>query len=105
MDNLFNILFGAGFISLILVNYIDDLKLEIFRYVEFQKAKNILIKFFVEKLKENPDISLDEAILKFEDNKNEFSSLEEFAKSKTRSVECYRQSYSKIFDLAKKKIK
>ena len=105
MDNLFNILFGAGFISLILVNYIDDIKLEILRYVEFQKAKNILIKFFVEKLKENPDISLDEAILKFEDNKNEFKNLEEFAKSKTRSVECYRQSYSKIFDLAKKKIK
>ena len=105
MDNLFNILFGAGFISLILVNYIDDIKLEILRYVGYEKAKKIILNFFIDKLKENPDICLDEAILKFEDNNNEFKNLEEFAKSKTRSVECYRQSYSKIFDQAKKKIK
>ena len=103
MDNLFNILFGAGFISLILVNYIDDIKLEIVRYMGYEKAKKIILNFFIEKLIDNHDISLDEAILKFEDNKNEFSSLEEFAKSKTRTVECYRKSYSKIFDQAKKK--
>ena len=103
MDNLFNILFGAGFISLILVNYIDDIKLEIIRYMGYEKAKKIILNFFIEKLIDNHDISLDEAILKFEDNKNEFSSLEEFAKSKTRTVECYRKSYSKIFDQAKKK--
>ena len=105
MNNLFNILFGAGFISLILVNYIDDINLEILKYIEYKKAKNVILNFFIDKLKENADMSLDEAILKFEDNNNEYINLEEFAKSKTRTVECYRQSYSKIFDQAKKKIK
>ena len=66
------------------------------------QAKKIARDFFVEQLKENSNITLDEAILKFEDTKNEFSSLEEFVKDKTRTVESYRKAYKKIFKDAKK---
>ena len=54
---------------------------------------------------ENPNISLDEAILKFEDSNNKYKNLEEFAKSKQRTVENYRKAYSKLFDKAKKELK
>ena len=61
------------------------------------QAKKIARDVFVEKLKENLNITLDEAILKFEDTKNEFSSLEEFVKNKSRTVESYRNAYQDMF--------
>ena len=67
------------------------------------QAKKIARDFFVEQLKENSNITLDEAILKFEDTKNEFSTLEDFVKDKTRTVESYRKAYKKIFKEAKNK--
>ena len=63
------------------------------------KSKKITIDFFRELISKNPDITLDHAILKFENS--EIDSLHEFAISKNRTVEGYRKAYENLFDLAK----
>ena len=82
----------------------ENIKIEIMRQQGIYKAKKIARDFFIEKLKENPKITLDNAILKFEDTKNEFKILDEFSKNKTRTVESYRKAYSTMFNEAKKRI-
>lgn len=64
------------------------------------QANRIIIDFFINLLNENPNITLNNAILKFEDNK--YSTLEEFAKSKNRIIKNYTKAYSGLFNIAKK---
>ena len=44
------------------------------------KARLITIEFFESLLDKNPEITLDQAILEFEDINNEFKNLEEYSK-------------------------
>ena len=53
-------------------------------------------------LKQNANVTLDQAILSFENAGTEYhNNLEEFAKSKTRTPEMYRASYETLFIAAK----
>ena len=56
------------------------------------KARKIIKTFFKNTQQENPGLSLDDIILKFENSS--FVSLDEFAKSKHRTAESYRKIYS-----------
>ena len=95
-------LFCVTLISgLIYVKY-DEIKIKVMTKYSNIKARQITIEFFESLLEKNPDITLDEAILKFEDVNNEFNSLEEYSKKRHRSVEIYRESYYKLFDKAKR---
>ena len=102
MDKIVGLVLGATIIGGILYNNAEKIQIEIMKQKGIYQAKKIARDFFIEKLKENPNITLDEAILKFEDTKNKFSTLEEFVKDKTRTVESYRSAYEKIFNKAKK---
>lgn len=104
MDKIVGLVLGATIIGGILYNNAEKIQIEIMKQKGIYQAKKIARDFFIEKLKENPNITLDNAILKFEDTKNEFSTLEEFVKDKTRTEESYRKAYKKIFKDAKKKI-
>jgi hypothetical protein len=66
------------------------------------QANRIIIDFFINLLNENPNITLNNAILKFEDIDNKYSTLEEFAKSKNRIIKNYTKAYSGLFNIAKK---
>ena len=95
-------LFCVTLISgLIYVKY-DEIKIKVMTKYSNIKARQITIDFFESLLEKNPDITLDQAILKFEDVNNEFNSLEEYSKKRHRSVEIYRESYYKLFDKAKR---
>jgi len=105
MDKIVGLVLGATIIGGFLYKNAESIKIEFMRQKGIYQAKKIAQDFFIEKLKENPNITLDEAILKFEDTNNEYFSLEEFVKNKTRTVESYRNAYKKIFKNAKSKIK
>ena len=81
--------------------YSYDIKCEIDKLYGNKKAKEITIEFFKLLLIENQYITLDEAILKFE--KSDFDTLEEFARSKNRKANSYREAYQYMFDKSKKK--
>lgn len=86
---------GVGFVitSTIFIpiyKNIDYLKCKLYQ----KKSEQIVFDFFTNEKKINPDISLDELILKFE-NSN-ISNLNEFAKSKDRDAESYRNVYKKF---------
>ena len=102
MDKIVGLVLGATIIGGLLYNNAEKIKIEFMKQKGIYQAKKIARDFFAEELKINPQITLDEAILKFEDTKNEYSSLEEFVKDKTRTVESYRKAYKKIFNQAKK---
>ena len=68
-----------------------------------QKAEEFLIKEFIDMVMEKSDITLDEAILKFE-NADEGITLEEFAETKMRSGEVYRETYKPYFSQARDKV-
>tara|TARA_B100000524_G_C23497609_1_gene315750 strand:+ start:329 stop:652 length:324 start_codon:yes stop_codon:yes gene_type:complete len=104
MDKIVGLVLGATIIGGILYNNAEKIKIEFMKQKGIYQAKKIARDFFIEKLKENPNITLDEAILKFEDTKNEYSTLEEFVKDKTRTVESYRKAYKKIFKEANNKL-
>ena len=102
MDKIVGLVLGATIIGGILYNNVEKIQIEIMKQKGIYQANKIARDFFVEQLKEDPNITLDDAILKFEDPKNEFSSLEEFVKDKTRTVESYKNAYKKIFKDAKR---
>ena len=104
MDNLLNTLgiIGVGLISGIIYANYDNIKIKLMNEYSNMKARLITIEFFESLLDKNPEITLDQAILEFEDINNEFTNLEEYSKKKHRSVEIYRESYSKLFDSAKR---
>jgi hypothetical protein len=102
MDKIVGLVLGATIIGGILYNNVEKIQIEIMKQKGIYQANKIARDFFVEQLKEDPNITLDDAILKFEDPKNELSSLEEFVKDKTRTVDSYRNAYKKIFKDAKR---
>ena len=101
MDKIVGLVLGATIIGGILYKNAESIKIEFMKQKGIYQAKKIARNFFVEKLKENPNITLDDAILKFEDTRNEFPSLEEFVKNKNRTVESYRKAYQDMFRRAK----
>ena len=60
------------------------------------KAEKIILDFFYKTKLEDPYITLDKIILKFE-NADEFDSLENFAETKHRTADNYRQTYIKYY--------
>ena len=66
-------------------------------------AEEIVISYFVDFFKGNPNGSLDEGILGFENAKPE-ETLEQFAENRTRTPTMYRESYEKFFNIAKQRI-
>jgi hypothetical protein len=104
MDKLLGIIVGGTIIAGIFYKNFDKIKIEFMKQKGIYQAKKIARDFFIEELRKNPKITLDDAILKFEDTNNEFSSLNEFVKDKTRTIESYRNAYNKIFKEAKAKI-
>ena len=103
MDNFTSLaaLVGIGLLGGVVYNY-EKIKIEFFKQKGIFQANKLTIEFFINLLNENPNITLNDAILKFEDTENKYSTLEEFAKSKNRTVKNYTDPYSKLFDIAKK---
>ncbi len=106
MNNVFSALgiVGLGVISGLVYKNYDTIKIRLMNEYSNMKARQITIDFFEDLLEKNPDITLDQAILEFEDYNNEYDNLEEYSKKKHRSVEIYRESYSDLFEKAKKNI-
>ena len=100
MNNIISVIFGVGILGGILYNN-EAIKLEVMKQYGIFKAKEIAVNFFKKEIKKNPKITLNDAILKFEDIDNEYSSLEDFVKDKTRTVKSYQNAYRKLFILAK----
>ena len=94
------LLFGIGISSLIILNYIEDIsayfEMEYLKRKSQRQAREITIEFFANLRHRNPGITLDEAILRFE-NGEEFYNLEDFATSKSRTAESYREAYLTMF--------
>ena len=63
------------------------------------KCEKIVIDEFSSYLKKNENITLEEAILKFE--KSDCKTLDEYSKIKGRSKEAYIDSYKEYFIIAK----
>ena len=102
MNNIYGGLLIAGAIVVAsVIKYKDEINGEIQKIYGNIKAKKITVDFFLELHEKNRYITLDEAILKFE-NSNE-NSLEEFAKTKNRTAEGYREAYSDMYYKAKEK--
>lgn len=101
MNNIISAILGLGIIGGIMYNS-ENIKIEIMKQYGIFKAKEITVNFFKDEIKKNPKITLDEAILKFEDTNKQYLSLEEFSKDKTRTVESYRNAYKNLFRIAKK---
>ena len=92
----------AGIVGGLLFRYHDLIKIEYMKYKTNLLAEKITIDYFCKLIIENKNITLDEAILKFE-NADNFKNLEEFSKSKSRTVENYRDAYANLFLEAQKK--
>ena len=92
-------LLGIGVFGII-YNY-ESLKIELIKQKGIIEANRITIDFFKDLLKKNPKITLNKAILQFEDKNNNFNTLEEFSKAKGRDINCYINAYSKLFTIAK----
>jgi len=92
------LLFGFGISSLFGLFYLEDIS----TYFEMEylkskrQAREITIEFFANLRHRQPDITLDEAILRFE-NGDEFDNLEDFATSKNRTANNYRKAYLNMF--------
>lgn len=85
-----------------LVNELKDLTnpLELEKQKTIEEAQEIIVSSFVNMILENPEITLEDAILKFENAKPGIS-LSEFAESKSRIVENYTDAYNIYFEQAK----
>ena len=81
----------------------DSIKLQYLKMKGIHDAKKLTTNFFLDLLQKNKNISLDDAILKFENSEN--NSLEEFSRSKNRTAESYREAYNEMFEKAKRKLK
>ena len=67
-----------------------------------EMAREIVVSHFKMLLGENINVTLDQAILSFENAGTEFdNNLAAFAESKTRTAEMYRASYETLFIAAK----
>lgn len=102
MNNYLIGIFIAGLVGGTIYKYHEIIKINYFKYQTNILAKKITINYFSKLIKENKDITLEEAILKFE-NANNFDNLEDFAKLKSRTVDNYIEAYKNLFMKAKKK--
>ena len=62
-------------------------------------AQNMVVDRFLEYIDQNNNITIEQAILKFE--KSHHSDLDKFAKEKGRTKESYLRSYTDLFNIAK----
>ena len=69
-----------------------------------EKSEDLVINFFMELLTENPDTTLENAILSFENAEPEVT-LQEFAQKKQRSYQMYIEAYQVYYNTAKSKQK
>ena len=80
-----------------------ELRAKELKAVGDKMARDIVISHFKTLFRENKNVTLDQAILSFENAGTEFDNLADFAKSKTRTPEMYRASYEQLFIAAKEK--
>ena len=99
------IILGLGITSSLIYTHSDIIKAEILKQEGVMRAEHLTINFFSNLLDKDSNISLDDAILKFENKLDEFNNLKDFAESKQRTVENYRKAYSYLFKRAKLKNK
>ena len=83
--------------------FYDEIKMEYLKSQSQYKAKEISINFFLDQINKNPDITLDEAILRFENAFKTYKNLNDFAVSKKRTADNYRKAYSQLFVKAQRK--
>ena len=101
MDKIFILVgIGAGYVYL---NY-EKIKLKYLKYEATSKSKQLVVNFFKQEIKKDPFITLEDAILKFEDPNLDYKSLDEMSKKKGRSIECYIKAYENLFSKAKKNL-
>ena len=101
MDKLFLLVgIGAGYIYL---NF-EKIKTNYLKYEATSKSRRLVVNFFEQELKNNKFITLEEAILKFEDPNLDYKSLEEMSSKKGRAIECYLKAYEDLFLRAKKNL-
>lgn len=107
MNYIFNtgILVSLGIASGLIYKNFDKINVEYTKQKGIFQAENVTINYFSSLLKKDKNITLDKAILLFEGVNDKFKNLEEFAKSKQRTVKGYREAYSKLFEKAKIKNK
>jgi len=104
-NNIFGlVILGVGILGGFVYKYSNEIKIEYLKQKGIYQAKQVTIDFFVELLKQNSQISLDDAILKFENADLKYKNLEDFSKDKNRNVSSYHKAYSELFIEAKRKI-
>lgn len=86
-----------------LQNIRDNLKAKRDRMELNEQTRKLIIREFFEYLFENPDMTLEEVILKFE-KADPGMNLETFAKTKMRRGESYVRSYKPYYEEAKRMI-
>lgn len=87
---------GVGLISTgIIYKNINDISDKLDIYISKIKSRKIIYDFFQEEIKNNPSITLDDLILKFE--MTEEKTLEKYAQSKNRDAQSYRNIYKKYY--------
>lgn len=72
----------------------NDIKNKIDVYITKKKSEKIIKDFFKQQKIKFPDATLDELILAFENSDK--NTLDEYAQSKNRNAESYRQIYKKF---------
>ena len=90
-------------LSSVIYKYYDEIKMEYSKLQSKRKSNQIIIDFFINQININENITLEEAILKFENAFDKYDNLNDFAISKKRTVDNYYQAYSKLFKDAKLK--
>ena len=86
---------GISLISAgVIYKNINNINNKIDVYISKKKSEKIITDFFNEEIKRNPSVTLDDLILKFE--MTDETNLENYAQSKNRNAESYRQIYKKF---------
>lgn len=68
-----------------------------------EKSETLVIQFFTDLLVKNPNITLEQCILRFE-NAEDGISLQQFAEKKQRTYQMYIESYQGYYNTAKQNI-
>ena len=102
MKNFDSIILGTSIILGFGLLYLNtrESKIEKMKKIGIKKAEEITITHFKKLLTNNKEITIEEAILDFENAKT--NSLEKYAKKKQRTKESYIKSYIDFFLKAKK---
>lgn len=97
-----NVILSIATIGTIVYNY-DKIKLFLLKQKGDWQAREITINFFLELLRENNDINLPDAILKYEDSDNKYRSLDELSAARFRPYDAYIEAYFDLFEEAKRR--